>query len=106
MLLCKLVLRSSLILVLCLLGLIPLAQAKDLSALQTAVQIVQNEMENAKAERDADAQRLSAVEKEFERLKKQFEAERRKASQPGSRYVESKEKYDKAQTALDQAWEQ
>ena len=102
----QLILKSGLLLVLCLYGLIPVAQAKDLSALQTAVQIARNEMEKARMERDADAQRLSAAEKEMEMLKKQLEAERKKAAQSESTYLESKQKYDKAQTALDKAWKQ
>lgn len=100
----KLMLRNSLILVACLLGTASLAQAKDLSALQTALQIAQDEMEGAKAERDADANRMAAVEKEWERLGKLLETERKKASQSESRYQESKKKHEKAQTALDQAW--
>ena len=99
-------LKSNLVLVLCLLGLTSLAQAKDLSALQTAVHIAQDDMKNTKEERDADAQRVSAAEKELEQQKKQLETARKKASQSESRYLESKKKYDKAQTALDQAWKQ
>ena len=102
----KLVSRNSLILILCLFGTASLAQAKDLSALQTALQIAQDELENAKAERDADANRLSAVEKEWERISKLLESERKKASQSESRYQESRKKHDKAQAALDQAWKQ
>ena len=102
----KRVSRNSLILILCLLGSASLAQAKDLSALQTALQIAQDELENAKAERDADANRLSAVEKEWERLNKMLADERKKAFQSESRYQESRKKHDKAQTALDQAWKQ
>ena len=99
-------LKSGLVLVLCLFGLMPLAQAKDLSALQTAARIAQDDVKNAKEERDADTQRVSAAEKELEQQKKRLEAARKKAAQSESRYLESKKKYDKAQTNLDRAWKQ
>ena len=98
--------KSNLALVLCLLGLTSLAQSGDLSALQTAAHITRDEMRNAEEERDADAKRVSAAEKELEQQKKQLETARKKASQSENRYLESKKKYDKAQTALDQAWKQ
>lgn len=82
------------------------AQSKDLSALQTAVHIAQDELNNAKEARDADAQRVSADEKELEKQKIQLEADRKKASQSASRYLDSKKKYDQAQSVLGQAWKQ
>lgn len=99
-------LKSNLILVFCMLGLTSLAQAKDLSALQTAARIAQDDLKNAQEERDADARHISAAEKELEQLKKRLEAARKKASQSEVRYLESKKKYDKAQTDLDRAWKQ
>ena len=99
-------LKNNLVLVSCLLGMTFLAQAKDLSALQTAVHIAQDDMRNAKEERDTDAQRVSAAEKELEQQKKQLEAVRKKASQSEKHYLESRKKYGEAQTALDQAWKQ
>lgn len=99
-------LKNNLILVLCLLALPSLAQAKDLSALQTAVHIAQDNMNKAKEERDADAQAVSAMEKELEHQKKLLEAARKKASQSERGYVESKKKYEDAQTTLDKAWKQ
>ena len=99
-------LKSNLVLALCLLGLISLAQAKDLSALQTAVHLAQDGMRNAREERDADAKRVSAAGKELEQQKKRLGAAQKKASQSESRYLESKKKYDKAQAALNRAWKQ
>ncbi|TXT25012.1 MAG: hypothetical protein FD134_1256 [Gallionellaceae bacterium] len=80
------------------------AGGAELSALQTAMHIAQDEMERAMKERDADARRVSVGEKELERLKLQLEADRKKATQSANRYLESKKKYDKAQSALDKAW--
>ena len=100
----ELVLKSNLVLILCLLGLTPSAQAKDLSALQTAMHIAQDDMKKAKEERDADARRVSEAEKELEQQKKWLEAARKNASQSESHYLESKKKYNKAQTSLNKAW--
>ncbi len=86
------------------LALPPLALAKDLSALQTALQMSLNEMKAAEAERDADAQQVGKTEKEVIRLKEQLEAQRRKSAQSETRYTESKKRYNKAQDNLDQAW--
>lgn len=99
-------LKSNLVLALCLFCLTSLVQAKDLSVLQTAVRIAQDNVKNAKEERDADAQHVSAAEKELEQQKKRLEAARKKASQSETRYLESKKNYDKAQTTLDRAWKQ
>lgn len=100
----KLALPGTLLLAFMLFGLPPLAQARDLSTLQTALRIAQDEMKAAEAERDADVQRVAAAEKELDQLKKQLKAGREKATRSEKRYLESKKRYDKAQTALDQAW--
>ena len=102
----KLLLPSTLLLALFLFGLPPAALARDLSTLQTALRIAQDEVKAAEAERDADAKRVAVTEKEIERLKKQLEIERKKAAQSEKRYVESKKQSDKAQAAFDQAWKQ
>lgn len=100
----KLVLPGTLLLALFLFGLPPLAQARDLSTLQAALRIAQDEVKAAEAERDADAQRVAMTEKEMEQLKKQLEAERKKSAQSEKRYLEGKKQYDEAQVAFDQAW--
>ncbi|MFZ2525635.1 MAG: hypothetical protein WAW87_10030 [Candidatus Ferrigenium altingense] len=102
----KLLLPGALLLALFLFGLPQAAVARDLSTLQTALRIAQDEVKAAEAERDADAKRVAVIEKEMERLKKQLEAERKKAAQSEKRYVESKKRSDKAQAAFDQAWKQ
>lgn len=80
------------------------ARSDDLSALQTAVHIAQDEMEKALKERDADIRRVAKGEKDLEELKSQLEADRKRASQSASRYLESRKKHDQAQAALDKAW--
>lgn len=93
-----------LLLALLLVGFHPLVQARDLSTLQTALRIAQDEMKTAEAERDADAQRVATTEKEMEQLKKQLKAAREKAARSEKNYLEGKKRYDKAQAALDHAW--
>ncbi|MBY0575604.1 MAG: hypothetical protein K2P67_03285 [Gallionellaceae bacterium] len=102
----KLMLSHMLLLAFLMFGVQPLAQARDLSTLQTALRIAQDEMKAAEAERDADVQHVAATEKEIEQLKKQLKAGREKATRSEKRYVESKKQHDKAQAALDQAWKQ
>ncbi|MBI5659845.1 MAG: hypothetical protein HZC43_09945 [Nitrosomonadales bacterium] len=82
------------------------AWSADLSALQTAVHLAQDEMESARKERDADARRVAADEKELERQRAQLEADRKKAAHSSSRHLDSKRKYEKAQSALEKAWKQ
>lgn len=82
------------------------AGSADLSALQTAVHLAREEMGSAKKERDADARRVSADEKELVRQKAQLEADRKKAARSSTRYLESKKKYEKAQQALEKMWKQ
>lgn len=102
----KLVLSGALSLTLFLSGLPPVAQARDLSTLQTALQMSRDEMEAAGVERDADAQHVAAIEKEMERLKNQLDTARKKAAQSDKRYLESKKRYAKSQAAFDRAWKQ
>jgi len=100
----KSMLPGTLLLALFLFGLPPSALARDLSTVQTALRIAQDEMKAAETERDADAKRVAATEKEMVRLKNQLEAERKKAAQSENRYVESRKRSDKAQAAFDEAW--
>jgi Sec-independent protein translocase protein TatA len=93
-----------LLLALFLCGLAPVALSADMSTAQTALRIARDEMRDAEAERDADARRAAATTKEVVRLKKQLEAEQKKAAQSEKRYVESRERHDKAQAAFDRAW--
>lgn len=81
-----------------------LAWSEDVSALQTAVHIAQGELERAQKERDTFNRRVAEEEKELAELKAQLEADRKKAAEAATRYLESKKKYDKAQAALEKAW--
>jgi 5-bromo-4-chloroindolyl phosphate hydrolysis protein len=93
-----------LLLAFALFGLLPLAHARDLSTVQTALRIAQDEMKAAEAERDTDAQRVAVTENDLEQLKKQLKEAREKAARSEKRYIESKKRHDKAQAAMDQAW--
>lgn len=106
MLVNKLVLSGALSLTLFLSGLPSAAQARDLSTLQTALQMSRDEMDAAEAERNVDAQHLAAIEKEMERLRRQLDTARKKAAESDKRYLESKKRYAKSQAAFDRAWKQ
>ena len=100
----KSMLPDMLLLAFLLFGWQPLAQARDLSTLQTALRIAQDEMKAAEAERDADAQRVVSTEKEIEQLNKQLKTAREKAVQSEKRCLEARKHNARAQAALDQAW--
>lgn len=84
----------------------PLAQAKDLSALQTGVEISRQEMAGAQADYNADVQRVAVSRKNLEQAQKQLAEEQKKASQSQKKYQEAKARYERAQTTLDKAWKQ
>lgn len=92
------------LLVLFLFGVPTVLLAKDLSTLQTAMQVSRDEMEAAEAERDADAKRVAEIETEMEQLKSKLDAVRKKATQSEKRYVEGKKRYAKSQADFDKAW--
>lgn len=92
------------LLALFLFGLPSAALAKDLSTLQSALQISRDEVEAAEAERDADAKRVAEIETEMEQLKSKLDAARKKATQSEKRYVEGKKRYAKSQADFDKAW--
>ena len=93
-------------LLLALFGLSPLADARDLSTLQTALRVAQDELKTVEEQRDADAQFVAKTEMELEMLKKKLEAARSKAAWSDKRYLEAKQHYDKAQADIDRAWQQ
>lgn len=101
---CKPVLPGALLLALFLFGLPPEVLAKDLSTLQSALQIARNEMEAAEAERNADAKRVAEIETEMEQLKSKLDTARKKANQSEKRYVEGKKRYANSQADFDKAW--
>ena len=91
---------------LCALFVIPVAQAKDLSALQTAAEVSRQDMRSAQAEYNADAQQVEVGKKNLAAARQRLADAQAKAEQSRRRYQEAKARYDKAQTALDNAWKQ
>jgi hypothetical protein len=85
---------------------IPAAQAKDLSALQTAVEVAREQMQSAEADYKADAQHVAASKKNLEDAQKQLAQSQHKAAESLQRYQEAKGRYQRAQTTLDNAWKQ
>ena len=82
----------------------PMAQAKDLSAMQTAAEIAHDNMERARAEYDADQQRVAASKKNLEQAQQQLAAAEKKAAASQAKYQQAKAGYQRAQNALDSAW--
>jgi uncharacterized protein (DUF3084 family) len=80
------------------------ALCRDLSSFQTALRVAQDELNAVQVERDADAQRMDATEKEVARLQKQLQADKAKAAKSEQRFLEQKVKFDKAQAAFDEAY--
>jgi uncharacterized protein (DUF3084 family) len=94
-------LKNTLITVILILFCLP-ALARDLSVLQAAIKVTQDDLTAAQTERDADLQFVLSTEKELSLLKKQLEAGKTKAAKSEKRYLESKKRYDKVQADLDQ----
>lgn len=99
-------LKNYIVAVLLLLSMVPAAQAKDLSALQTAVEVSRQEMRGAQADYNADVQQVTASRKSLEDAQKRLAASQKKAEQSRKRYQQAKARYDRAQTTLDNAWRQ
>jgi hypothetical protein len=93
-------------LVLVLLSMTSLAQAKDVSALQVGVEYARENMEKAEAENKDSLQRVSASEKRLADAQKNLTDDRQKAAASQKNLEEAKAKYEKAQQVLDQAWKQ
>lgn len=97
-------LRFSLVLVL--LSMTSLAQARDVSALQVGVEYARENLEKAEAEYKDSLQRVSASEKRLADAQKILTDDRQKAAVVLKNLEESRAKYEKAQMVLDQAWKQ
>ena len=93
-------------LVLVLLSMTSLAQAKDVSALQVGVEYARENLEKAEAEYKDSLQKVSASEKRQEEAQKTLAEDRQKAEVSKKNLDEFKAKYEKAQQVLDQAWKQ
>lgn len=86
--------------------LVPLAQAKDVSAQQAGYNNALQKMEKAEEEYKTDAQAVTDTEKVIEKKKKQLAEEQKKAELSRKNYLEAKEKLEQAQNILDKAWQQ
>lgn len=93
-------------LVLVLLSMTSLAQAKDVSALQVGVEYARGNQEKAEAEYKDSLQRVSDSEKRLADAQKNLADDRQKAAIAKKNLEDSKAKYEKAQQVLDQAWKQ
>ncbi len=93
-------------LVLILLLMTSLAQAKDVSALQVGVEYAREKQEKAETEYKASLQRVSESEKRLEQAQKTLAEDRQKAAASKKNLEETKAKYEKAQQRLDRAWKQ
>jgi chromosome segregation ATPase len=80
-----------------------IAHAQDLSTLQSALHIAEDEMNKAKDARDDDAKRVAEIEKEIEQQKKELEEAKKRAAQSESRYAASRKKYEKVDAEMDKA---
>lgn len=88
-----------------------LAEAKDISTLQTALSLARENMEQAKSKHEADVQSVTQQKQIVEQRKKQLADEssrldqmQKDAKQAWEQYLEAQRKYEKAQSNLDEAW--
>ncbi len=93
-------------LVLALLSMASLAQAKDVSAKQVGVEYARENLEKAEAEHKDNLKRVSDSEKRLADAQKTLAEDRQKAEASQKKLEESKAKYARAQELLDQAWKQ
>ncbi len=93
-------------LVLVLLSMTSLAQAKDVSAKQVGVEYARENLEKAEAEHKDNLQRVSDSEKRLADAQKRVADDRKKAEESKKNVEEARAKYARAQELLDQAWKQ
>jgi len=87
------------------------AEARDVSTLQTALGLARGEMDVLKRKYDANAQSISQQQQNIVGLKrqlaesnKQLANKQRNSQLTHNRYFEAKQKVDKLQAELNQAW--
>ncbi len=93
-------------LVLMLLSMTSVAQAKDVSAKQVGVEYARQNLEKAEAEHKDNLQRVSDSEKYLADAQKRLAEERKKAEESKKSLEVAKAKYARAQELLDQAWKE
>lgn len=88
-----------------------MVEAKDLSALQSAVTYAREDMEKAQAEQAANTQAVTQQQRIVDERKKQLAAETlllEKAQKDTllsqKKYLDAQKQYEKAQSILDEAW--
>lgn len=88
-----------------------LAEAKDISTLQTALTLAREDMEKAKDKHEANVQAANQQQRIIAERKKQLADESRQLDQmqkdtkrAWEQYLEAKQKYEKAQSTLNAAW--
>ncbi len=94
------------VLVLVLLSLTSLAQAKDVSAQQVGVEYARGNLEKAEAEHKDNLQRVSDSEKRLTDAQNRLAEDRQKAVASKKNLDDAKVKYTRAQELLDKAWKQ
>lgn len=87
------------------------ADARDLSVLQSAVTYARDDMEKAKAAHEANTQEVARQQQIVEAQKKQLADESKRLEKAKNNtiasqklYLEAKKKYEKTQSTLDNAW--
>jgi hypothetical protein len=93
-------------LVLVLLSMASLAQAKDVSAQQVGVEYARGNLEKAEAEHKDNLQHVSDSEKRLTEAQNRLAEDRQKAVASKKNLDEAKVKYTRAQELLDKAWKQ
>lgn len=91
-------------LVLALLSMTSLAQAKDVSAQQIGVEYARGNLDKAEAEYKDNLQHVSESEKRLAEAQNRLSDDKQKAAVSKKNLDEAKAKYARAQELLDQAW--
>lgn len=78
--------------------------ARDVAQEQAAVQYARQEFEKAEAGHKADQEQAARTAKALGALKKQYDEELRKASESDKNRQQAKLRLEKAEEALDRAW--
>ncbi|MBI5890023.1 MAG: hypothetical protein HZB47_05015 [Nitrosomonadales bacterium] len=89
-----------------LLAMTSLAQAKDVSAQQVGVEYARENLEKTEAVHKDNLQRVSDSEKRLAEAQQRLAEDRQKAGMSSRNLDEAKAKYARAQELLDRAWKQ
>jgi len=88
------------------------AEANDISTLQTSLTLAREDMETAKEKHEADVQAVTQQQQVVAERKKQLADDNRQLEkmqtdtrQSWEQYLEAKKKYEKAQSTFDAAWD-